>query len=279
MSVATDFAPRPYDVHAKLNYYEPIGSEPPYQYIMEPPEGTPKHNLGYDVQDSVIHDVRGNEKSFSLEVNGFQWAKHHSQETEFRDDAEIRASYYPEIESLLKKITGAKRVVCFEHRVRRDYEGMNGLETRAPIRRVHIDQTYEASVGRVHHHLGAEADRILKNRVQIINVWRPIGKPVEHAPVAVADWQTVDHSDLVPVKFFISPTREGGVFSVRHNQKHMWYYLAHQTPEEVMFIKCFDSETDGRARLTPHTAFDLDVPPGTPNRESIEVRALVLDAE
>jgi hypothetical protein len=49
------------------------------------------------------------------------------------------------------------------------------------------------------------------------------------------------------------------------------------TPDEVLLIKGFDSLTDGRARFTPHGAFDLpDTPAAAPPRESIEVRTLVV---
>jgi hypothetical protein len=47
------------------------------------------------------------------------------------------------------------------------------------------------------------------------------------------------------------------------------------SPDEAMLIKCFDSETDGRARFTPHCAFvDPRTTPDTPRRESIEVRTV-----
>ena len=49
------------------------------------------------------------------------------------------------------------------------------------------------------------------------------------------------------------------------------------TADEVLLIKGWDSIDDGRARFTPHGAFDL---PGMPvdaaPRESIEVRTLVV---
>ena len=49
------------------------------------------------------------------------------------------------------------------------------------------------------------------------------------------------------------------------------------TPDEVLLIKGWDSLTDGRARFTPHSAFDLpDTPTDAPARESIEVRTLVV---
>ena len=37
------------------------------------------------------------------------------------------------------------------------------------------------------------------------------------------------------------------------------------TPDEVLLIKGFDSLTDGRARFTPHGAFDLPDTPETPH--------------
>lgn len=143
---------------------------------------------------------------------------------------------------------------------------------------MHIDQTYNASVERVKYHLPEEADRLLKGRVRIINVWRPIHHPVAHKPLAVSDWRYLDEHDLVSVHF-IYPHRTGSTYSVRYNPNHKWYYLSNQTPEEVTLIKCYDSDVD-RARLTPHSAFpDAGSPAEAPHRESIEIRALVFDQE
>ena len=144
---------------------------------------------------------------------------------------------------------------------------------------VHIDQTYEASVERVKYHLPDEAERLLKSRVRIINVWRPIGNPVAHKPLAVADWRTLDvEHDLVPVRF-IYPDRVGGTFAVKYNPNLQWYYLSDQKPDEVILIKCYDSDV-GKARLTPHSAFlDSSSPSSAPKRQSIEVRTLVFDQE
>lgn len=138
---------------------------------------------------------------------------------------------------------------------------------------MHIDQSYPASKNRVTHHLPQEAEKLLKGRYQIINVWRPI-KPILKDPLAVADAHTVPESDLVPIKL-IYPDREGETLGVRANKDTKWYYRYGQSPELVTLIKCFDSKLDGRARRVPHSAFDL---PGAENeeaRESIEVRTLV----
>ena len=144
---------------------------------------------------------------------------------------------------------------------------------RGPVQRVHIDQSYQAGRDRVPHHLPEEAEKLLKTRHQIINVWRPI-RTILKDPLAVADAHSVPDSDLVPVAL-IYPDRRGETYTVRPNEAHKWYYCYGQTPSEVTLIKCFDSKLDGRARRVPHTAF---VNPETENeasRASIEVRALV----
>lgn len=72
---------------------------------------------------------------------------------------------------------------------------------------------------------------------------------------------------------------QSGIYVVKHNPQHRWYYLSDQTPDEVTLIKCYDSEVD-KARLTPHSAFfDASSSPEAPQRESIEVRVLVFDTE
>ncbi|KAI0923127.1 hypothetical protein AcV7_005721 [Taiwanofungus camphoratus] len=267
----------PHDVRTTLNYYAPIGEEVPYQYVSEPPEGKAQNNLGTDVHPVVIHDARGKEASVSLDTTGFLFVKHVSAEKEFVDEEAIQSAYYKEVEDILKKEAGAKRVFIFDHTIRRkpiDQRDPKSL-LRGPVERVHIDQTFDAAVKRVHHHLGDEAEELLKGRVRIINVWRPIKNPVAHKPLAVSDWRYLDAGhDLVPVRH-IYPDREGSTFSVRYNPNHQWYYLSSQTPDEVTLIKCYDSEVD-RARLTAHTAFlDATSPPEAPHRESIEVRCLV----
>ena len=122
--------------------------------------------------------------------------------------------------------------------------------------------------------MGDESDDLLKDRVRIINIWRPIANAVAHRPLALADYRTLDAKDLVSTKH-LAVNRNGATFSVSYNPAHKWYYLNDQTPDEVTFIKCYDSVEDV-ARLTPHTAFtDTTSPPEAPQRQSIEVRCLV----
>ena len=111
----------PRDVSTTLNYYTPLGdpSEEAYRYIyLTPPPGRLEHNLGEDPHPVVVHDARGREAEFSLDVHGFQFLPHESAETDFVDEERIKGVYYKEAEELLKNATGAKRVVIFDHTIR-----------------------------------------------------------------------------------------------------------------------------------------------------------------
>jgi hypothetical protein len=89
---------------------------------------------------------------------------------------------------------------------------------RGPVTRVHIDQSYSAALSRVPHHLPDEAERLLKGRVQIINVWRPI-KTIQRDPLAVADAHSVSDDGLVVIEL-IYPNRRGETLSVKHDAGH-----------------------------------------------------------
>ncbi|KAH0832945.1 hypothetical protein J3R83DRAFT_11917 [Lanmaoa asiatica] len=255
--------PAPRDVQTTFNYYQPTDDQAPYFYVEEPPAGVLRSNIGMDPRPAVVRDARGKEETLGLDVSGFQFVTYPSVEKEFVDEEKIRTVYYTEVEELLKKHTD------------RAFQGA----VRTPVHNVHVDQTSEAAEQRVRLHMGDEAERLLKGRYRIINVWRPIANPVAHNPLGVADFRTVDVDvDLVPTRL-IYPDREGGTYGVKYDPGHKWYYLSDQTPDEATLIKCFDSDT-GKARLTPHSAFsDKTSPADAPQRQSIEVRALVFDRE
>ncbi|KAI0266422.1 hypothetical protein BC834DRAFT_874478 [Gloeopeniophorella convolvens] len=275
------------DINATLNYYLPTdgGAEPAFNYVCAPPPGVSQRNYTDEAHPVVVHDVRGTplEDGASLDKQGFQFVKYPSAETTFDDNERIREVYYKEIEALLLKILpGAQRVFVFDHTVRRLKEDPTIRGTsRGPVHQVHIDQSWDASERRVRRHLPDNAEALLGARVRLVNVWRPIENPVAHNPLAVADWSTISpEKDLVRTRH-IAATYEGATFRVRYNEGHQWHYLSDQTPDEVVVFKCFDSEkVPGVARGIPHTAFtDTGSPADAPQRQSIEARCLVFDAE
>jgi hypothetical protein len=118
MAAAAVLSPR--DVPTTFNYYEPLGDEPPFQYTYVRTDGGPQDNIGKNPQQAVVHDARGKEKEYglSLDTSGFQFLKHESVEKDFTDEERIKDVYYKEVEELLKKEVGAKRVFIFDHTIR-----------------------------------------------------------------------------------------------------------------------------------------------------------------
>jgi hypothetical protein len=87
--------------------------------------------------------------------------------------------YYPEIEQLLKKATGAEKVVVFDHQVRNIQLYKRGeKQARDYASTVHNDYTAKSGPRRVRDHLRAEeAEQRLQHRFAEINVWRAIRGP------------------------------------------------------------------------------------------------------
>lgn len=157
-----------------------------------------------EVPSSVI-DFRSSSEKFGTDISGFAVYNEPSKEKLFTDDAAVRGGYYDEVESLLRsKLPGVKKVVIFDHTIRRRVPDA----PRQPVQQVHVDQTPWAAEVRVKRHLPAdEAEELLRGRYQIINVWRPIENPAADFPLAVIDWRTTSPEDLVKVGL-LYPKRE-----------------------------------------------------------------------
>jgi hypothetical protein len=264
-------------VEADLHYLGRM-AERPRTYTFEPPPGVPRSNTVEDTRHVPVYDVRPIVADVSLDREGFALLHHHSSVRDFYDEDQVRLVYYPETERLIAEATGASRVFIFDHTVRRRIQGADdraaGLP-RQPATRVHVDHTEKSGPQRVRDFLGDDAEDLLKGRVQVINLWRPIRGPLQDAPLAVCDAQSVASGDLVPSEL-VYQHRVGETYGVTYNPAHRWFYVPDMMPDEALLLKCYDSATDGRARFAPHTAFeDPTAPVGRLPRESIELRTLV----
>ncbi len=263
-------------VVADMNYLAPM-TERPRNYTFDPPRGVPRSNVENEVRAVAIHDARPVAGSVSLDANGFALVEHRSAVRDFFDDEEVRRVYYPEVERLVREATGADRVHIFDHTTRRrvsDAEAQADAP-RQPVRRVHIDHTARSGPQRVRDLLPDEADELLKGRVQVVNLWRPIKGPLLDSPLAVCDATTISFDDLVPSDL-VYPHRVGETYSVKFNPAHRWYYVPRMRADEALLLKCCDTLEGVPARYTPHSAFtDPTAPADAPPRESIEVRTLV----
>ena len=265
-------------VESTLNYLADL-AEKPYFYLYEPPPGTPWRNTKGDRRSVAIHDARELVPPPALDEAGFSLVSHETSVRNLYDPNAVRDLYYREVEELVRNLTGATRAVAFDHNVRSASEAQrreNGAQP--PVRFPHNDYTERSGPQRVRDLFPAhEADRLLRDRFAVINVWKPIRGRVEGSPLAVCDARTIRPQDLVTSDLRYRD-RVGEVYSLRFNPAHRWFYYSRMRADEAMLLKCFDSDP-GRARFTAHTAFDDPTsPPDPPPRESIEVRTLVFFA-
>jgi len=264
-------------VEAQLNYLAPM-TERPRNYTFEPPPGIARSNTTHESHAVSIHDVRPIETDISLDRDGFDVLHYRSEVRDFWDEDELKRVYYPEAQRVIAEATGASKVFIFDHTLRRRVRGVQDWTREAPRQpatRVHVDHTANSGPQRVRDFFGDEAEHLLRGRVQVINLWRPIRGPLHDAPLAVCDAASVAPGDLVPSDL-VYQHRVGETYGVTYNPEHRWFYVPQMQPDEALLLKCFDSETDGRARFAPHTAFeDPTAPADAPPRESIEIRTLV----
>lgn len=110
----------PVSVITTLHYFTPpAGGERAYQKaLVDLVTGERTAEKNFDTEErpnTVIENLRGRENTVSLDKTGFQYFHHAPKHTSFTNDEEIKAEYYPESIELIKKLTGATRVVIFDH--------------------------------------------------------------------------------------------------------------------------------------------------------------------
>jgi hypothetical protein len=230
----------------------------------------------HELREMTVRNGRPLARELTLDGNGFVFVEHKTQVRDFFDEAELKAVYYPEVERLIRGLSGASRVVLFDHTLRSGDEAEREARlVREPVLSAHNDYTEWSGPQRVRDLLPDEAEGLLKQRFAIIQVWRAINRPIEANPLAVADAKSVAFEDflLAERKY---PNRVGQTYRLMHSPKHRWYYFPRMARDEALVFKVFDSAKDGRARFTPHTSFeDPASPPKAAPRQSIEARALV----
>ena len=276
MNTATSQREYLHSISASLTFLVNTGEKP----VIYPSEGGGREEkrTGQSIDCNVtIENAWAQAEGFSLNMQGFQLMSHISQVQNFYSPIEVEKIYNCELENLLKDITGASRVVIFDHTFRADSKSVREKrKIREPSETVHSDYTEVSAVQRVRDLFPpSEAQRLLSKRFSIINVWRPINGPVETAPLTVCDARSLSSKDLIATERR-SRGRIGETYRIAYNPKQRWLYFPVMQPEEVLLIKCWDSDENIGARFSAHTSFqDPSSPVHAKPRESIESRAFV----
>lgn len=265
------------DVRARIHYLADDGTRPQI-HVDSPGPGDLARTARYVEHGVTVRDARRALGPFGLDEAGFAFRRWPTDVADFDDDTAVRAGLYPEIEALMRDETGAARVLIFDHTVRSSDGSADGGRRAVAI--AHNDYSERSGPQRAADVVAAQAPGTpLPARFAIVNAWRPVAAPVERDPLAVLDARTVGGADLRPVDI-VYAERTGEILEAVHRDAHRWYWLPWMGLDEVLLFKQFDSRDDGRARFTPHSAFeDPETRPDAPPRHSIELRVLLLFAD
>jgi len=223
--------------------------------------------------------MRGKEETFAVERNGFEILKLDSEMAleDFNNRSKIESVYYEELRQLLKQHFAARRVEILEHEVRKrhpefpvstgeDYKKMQ------PTSIVHVDFTLASSMAISRRVF--QVDPSNYERIQTVNIWKPLRGPLTDWPLALCDTTTVEEQDYIDAdavaRLGFTENRQ-----VYYNPKHVWYYLSKQLPSELLVFRQADTEPKFGTGVA-HCGFDnpLRDPKEAP-RESIEARAFI----
>ena len=122
MSLPSDVVERLPHVEGILNYLAPMADKP-MNFAYDTPPGVARSNGIPEPYRVTIYDARPVAARLSLDDEGLTVVEHRSAVTDFYDDDELRRVYYPEAERLVAQVTGANRVLVFDHTIRRHVWG------------------------------------------------------------------------------------------------------------------------------------------------------------
>ena len=95
----------------------------------------------------------------SLDDQGLVFVDHKTQVTDFFDENQLKSVYYPEIEQLIRRESGASRVVIFDHALRSGDEAEREEKLiRTPVLQAHNDYTEWSGPNRLQEILPDEAE-------------------------------------------------------------------------------------------------------------------------
>ena len=244
-----------------------------------------RSNLEHVHVSMTIEDIRDKENRFDLDTNAFEILKYDgSIQDEFQSGSPAQETYYREISDCLQKRLNASKVIVYNYAFRSrgllQPDEPHDDNHREPACYPHVDIAASAVYGLTKKLLGEEAAaKAINKRVQVINVWRPLGpNSITHKPLTICDYCTVNADTDVHEYTVRGATLHaaGYLMSRSIDDTHRWYYLSQMQSNEMFAFKMADTKT-GVARFACHTAFvNENVPIPDVVQKSVEVRCLVL---
>ncbi|KAI0384003.1 hypothetical protein F5Y04DRAFT_233958 [Hypomontagnella monticulosa] len=178
-------------VESQMSYLEPWVNRVEGPYVRgRVEEDFPCQNFTNFEYRVKISDIRASRDEFNLDTHGLEFYDDEPLSDELteairaRDKLLVEQVYYPRVAELVKKKTGATRVILFDHTYRKRDPSLQANENpnarEQPATLVHCNQLVRlfqapcrrrssiGAIGRVKRHAPDDAEELLKGRVQVI---------------------------------------------------------------------------------------------------------------
>ena len=224
---------------------------------------------------------------FTLDEHGFCLARHQTTISDWENQYAPDSAYAAEVAEVAKRLTGADTVIALGGMMRD--AAATSATVQPPAAEAHVDFTERCAERRAAalfhkaHPQGSGYRRFIG-----FSLWRALSAPPQDMPLALCEGRSVrDDEGTHNTKVDVTEIPTGDALYApiageedmlaatifHHSPAHRWWYFPDMQPEEVVFIKLYDSDHT-RAWRCPHTAFrDITRADARPRR-SMEFRAM-----
>jgi len=224
---------------------------------------------------------------FTLDAHGFCLGRHHTHISDWHNQYAADSPYAAQVAEVAMRLSGADLVVPMGGMMRAS--GATSASVQPPAAEAHVDFT-ESCAARIAERLYRTARPAGPGYRRFIafSLWRVLSAPPQDMPVALCEGGSVrddegthntkvDVSEIPTGEALFAPIEGEENMSAatifHYSPAHRWWYFPDMEPDEVIFIKFYDSD-HGKAWRCPHTAFRDNTRPDAHPRRSMEFRAI-----
>jgi len=224
---------------------------------------------------------------FTLDAHGFCLGRHHTDIGDWQNQYAADSPYAAQVAQVAMRLSGADFVVPMGGMMRAS--DATSASVQPPAAEAHVDFT-ESCAARIAERLYRTARPAGPGYRRFIafSLWRVLSAPPQDMPVALCEGGSVrddegthntkvDVSEIPTGEALFAPIEGEEQMSAatifHYSPAHRWWYFPDMEPEEVIFIKFYDSD-HAKAWRCPHTAFRDNTRPDAHPRRSMEFRAI-----
>ena len=224
---------------------------------------------------------------FTLDDHGFCLGQHHTDIVDWEHNYGADTPYAAQVCEVAKRLSSADVAVPIGGMIRTS--GQTGATVQPPAAEAHVDFT-QRSAERIAEarYRKAHPDGPGYTRFIAFSLWRALSPPPQDMPLALCEGRSVRDDEGTPnTKVDVNEIPTGDELFApiegeenmtaatifQYSPEHRWWYFPDMGPEEVIFIKFYDSDHRTAWRC-PHTAFRDTSRPDARQRRSIEFRGI-----